>query len=318
MTTEQEFFLQILADHLAGKDTAPREGIDWNTLKEFAHTHQVEGIVYFQCREQFPEAMRPAAEQAFGATLYYSANRRRIMEEIAGALRARGIGFFTVKGFAVARYYPKPALRTMGDCDIVVHRADMQAAVDVMRGLGFQGSEISDCVQWGCDRDGLHFELHNALVQGGEFTTTDQEDFFNDFDPYVDGETLDLSFHFLFLLMHLRKHFLNYGVGLRQFMDLAVVIRGGEGLNWDWMLDRLDKLRLLRFARVCGMLLKRWFGVDSPLAAAPEPDLEEQLTGIILAGGVFGFADRENLTNFSRTALAKAGGPAWMKPFVYI
>ena len=317
MTREQEFFIQVLSDHLAGRKTDHSDGLDWAEIMKLSRSHQVDGIVFYQCRDLIPQEIRSSFEQAFGATLYYYTNRKLAMEEIAAALRAAKLPFFTVKGFAVAQYYPLPALRTMGDCDIIVHQADMQAAVAVLQGLGFRGSEQTTVQQWGCDRNGLHFELHDSLVQNGEFTTGDQVKFFNTFDPYITGEGLDWSFHFLFLLMHLRKHFLNYGVGFRQFMDLAAIIKNGPELRWDWMREKLEQLHLLRFACVCCSMLKSWFGISAPLEAQPlEPELEKKLTEMILHGGVFGFADENNFSNYSRTALAKARVPRWLKPFV--
>ena len=47
-----------------------------------------------------------------------------MMDEIESAFTQAKIKFFAVKGLEVAGYYPVPTLRTMGDCDIIVHESD--------------------------------------------------------------------------------------------------------------------------------------------------------------------------------------------------
>ncbi len=317
MTSEHAFFIQVLSDHLAERKTILYDILNWAEIMKISQSHQVDGIVFYQCKDIIPQGIRSSFEQAYGTTLYYHVNRKLAMDEITTALEDAKLPFFTVKGFTVAQYYPLPALRTMGDCDIIVHHADMQAAIAILKEMGFQGSKLTIVQEWGCDRNGLHFELHDSLVQNGEFTTWSQVKFFNEFDPYISNEGLDWSFHFLFLLMHLRKHLLYCGAGFRQFMDLAVVIRNGPDLNWDWIQERLHELHLYQFACICCAMLENWFDISAPLDYKPlDPKLQENLTEMILRGGVFGFSDENNLLNYSKTALAKTRGPRLVKSFL--
>ena len=137
MKAEQGFFLQIMADHLAGGKTAPRTGIDWTIMKEFAHAHQVEGIIYYQCQEFMPEEACAFFERRFNASLYYYMNRKPLMQNIREVLSANGIPYFIVKGLEVAKYYPVPGLRTMGDTDIIVHAQDRDRAAKILTDSGF-------------------------------------------------------------------------------------------------------------------------------------------------------------------------------------
>ena len=314
MTAEKAFFLRVLSDHLSGRATGPAEGLDWEVLCRLSRSHQVDGIVYYQCKDFVPADMRAVFERAFSATIYYCTNRSALMNEIASALRGKRMFFFTVKGFTVAQHYPLPMLRTMGDCDIVLHRDDIPQAAAMLVGMGFHGSDTVSVQQWGCDKDGLHFEIHDRLVQEGEYATAAQAGFFNDYDRYVTDGVLDSSFHFLFLLMHLRKHFLNRGVGIRQFMDLAVMIRNNPDLRWDWIEESLQRLELRKFAHVCFALIDKWFGISAPVKADPLPDsLTEKIAGKTLDGGVFGYQDEQNRFSDARTALIQGGGPLWLR-----
>ena len=306
------FLLRILADHLAQRPTQPPEDVDWEALFRLAQMHQVSGIVYAQCKHDIPEDKQAAFKKKYSATLFYYANRVRDMSEVGAAFSAAGIPYCAVKGLEVARYYPAPALRTMGDCDIVVSPDDTARAIEAMRRLGFQDKK--EMHAWTCEKDGRAYELHNVLMEKDEIAKDAQKAFFNNYMVYVRDNSLDWSFHFLFLLMHLRKHFLNSGVGLRQFFDLAVLIERCPELNWDWIVPKAAELHLRKLLHTCCFLLAAWFGVHAPIAyESLEDELADTITKTILKNGVFGFDDEENLENHTKSLLIRADGPRWIK-----
>ena len=314
MIQEKEFFLRVLSDHLAGRETVPVASLDWERIVAYANAQQLGGIVETQCRGFMPKDAMVCLKQKRNTAIYCYMKYQAALNEIGSAFRAAGISFFVVKGLDVARYYPIPALRTMGDCDIVVPHRQMRAAVAEMKRMGFTSEREDTAQQWGASRHGLTIELHDALVQHGEFTNRRQRVFFNHFERYVHDGSLDRSFHFLFLLMHLRKHFLNYGAGFRQFMDLAVMIIKEPKLDWRWIEENLLALQLRDFAHNCYALLERWFGISAPVDyARPEKDFYEEITEQVFSGGVFGMDAENNLDNAAKTALAKARGPLWLR-----
>lgn len=314
MNEEQRFFINILADHIKEKKTDCFQKMNWEKISKLSRIHQVEGIVYTQCKAFMPENLVDEYSDYYSKTLYSYANRKALMNGISNLLKESGIAFFTVKGFMISKYYPISAMRTMGDCDIVVHRYDFPATVELLRANGFDGNDIISAEQWECEKNGFHFEVHDKLLQEGEFATNRQAAFFNEFDQYVDNGEIDPSFHFLFLLMHLRKHFLNRGVGIRQFMDLALMSQKEADLQWDWIETTLFELGLSKYAHVCYLLVEKWFGVIIPVEKEELSDESyEILTEKILNNGVFGFDNNENIMANAHTALLKAKGPIWFR-----
>ena len=314
MSQEQYLFIRILADFLSGKKTNPDTDVDWLKILQMAKIHQVQGIVYYQCKNLLPDNICKTLEEAYLSTTYYYINRKALMGEISRTFNQSELPFFCVKGYEVARYYPIPALRTMGDCDIVVHRKDVPKAAKLLQQRGYKGNETTTLQQWGCNKNRMHFEIHNKLVQEGEYATLAQIKFFNNYEQYFKDGIIDPSFHFMYLLMHLRKHFLNRGVGIRQFMDLAVMIMNNDQLNWCWIEDKLDYLDLLRFAHVCYALVENWFGVAAPVKYVRiDKAFVDQMTSKIIADGVFGFDNEENKKTDARTALIISKGPLWLR-----
>ena len=78
MNREECAFIRILSDHLSQIDTNICEELEWSAISDYAHMHQVEGIIYFQCRNLMPEDIRAKLEQAFYATVYDFSNRKPV------------------------------------------------------------------------------------------------------------------------------------------------------------------------------------------------------------------------------------------------
>lgn len=315
MTREQNTFLKILSDHLNGRETAPAEGVDWAAVERIARDHQVAGMVYVQCRDFPPEGVRTGLAEKNASELYYYYGRVKLFDQVAQALTEAGIPFYTVKGLNVAKLYPVPALRTMGDCDIIVHPEDKERAHDVFVAMGFEPHSRED-MEWAYWKNGIEFELHDHLLYD-EIVNDEQGIAFSekawDHAQMVKGSqfALDWSFHFVFLLLHLRKHILGSGVGFRQFMDLDVVMRRCA-LDWPWINTALETLGLVRFARVCFGLLNRWFETPLPFPCEEmEEGFYEEATNKIFANGIFGFHDKANRENRALNAITQKSGRRW-------
>lgn len=50
--------------------------------------------------------------------------------------------------YEVAEYYPVPALRTMGDCDIVVQKSDRLNCNKILQKLGYESIRNEDDGEW--------------------------------------------------------------------------------------------------------------------------------------------------------------------------
>lgn len=311
MTKEQIFFTGVLADHLNKRKTASADGLNWDLLLSYAKSHQVEAILYYQCKDFLPPEIRSRLTQLYASTLFYYTNRTKQFEEICRAFAERRLSFYTVKGLDVAELYPIPALRTMGDCDIVVHSEDKASAHEMMMSLGYT-NDWHHSVEWTYFKNKLEFEIHDHLLYDEMVNSQISKDFTDLAWEYVvpcNQECrylLDASFHFVFLLLHLKKHFLNSGVGFRQFMDLAVVVQHQE-LNWPWIEKTLTKLELLDFAKVCLGFCERWFGIPMPLKSEPDSSFFEASTEKIFENGIFGFHDAENKDNGMLNRVQRVG-----------
>ena len=309
MTPEQYFFIEILNNHLAGVETKFEQDVDWNTVLAYARMHQVEGIIYYQCKRIMPLEMRAFLDRKFGVTLFYFKNEENALKEIIEAFERTSIPYFTVKGLDIARCYPVPEMRTMGDLDIIVHEKDKQKAGEALELLGYSSSsEKAPDYDWSYSRHKVHVELHHQLFYIEPGIDKKHADFFNACWDYIENGKLNWNFHFLFIMAHLQKHFIHSGVGFRMFMDLAAIIKNDPGLDWKWIEEKLENLKMRQFTRVCISLCEKWFGVRAPIRCEMlDEAFIEEATGKILANGVFGFSDINNKDNVTISRIVEHG-----------
>lgn len=297
MTREETYFINNLSDHLNGKTTEPVYDLDWNKIFKLSINHQVTGIISAQCKNLIPDEVKPLFQRAQAKAYYYYLKRKNIQKELDDAFNEKGIEHFTVKGLLISDYYPIPALRTMGDIDLVVHTEDRERADVILREKNFRLTNQSKA-EWVYYQNDIEIELHDHLIYEQVINRSCMVKFLSSFWSYVDNDTLDPSYHFLYLLLHIRKHFMNSGIGFRQFMDLAVMAVKEQSLNWIWIHEKLQELDLLKFASTCFGLIKMWFGIMIPNEILlPDEAFFEIATETIMHNGIFGFNNVDNRGN---------------------
>lgn len=114
----------------------------------------------------------------------------------------------------------------------------------------------------------------------------------------VDGAVFNatsLRFNVIYQLLHVYKHLLEEGIGLRQMLDYYMVLRrwaeAGEGNN-DEVMRLLHRFDCDRFAAACMYVLQQVFLMpDALLICRPDARFGEFLLQEILRAGNFGHAD---------------------------
>lgn len=313
MTSTKQFFLTCLDDHLHNRQTIgiPRD-VDMDELFVLSKSHDVVGIIYHQLKKEL--ANKAPFLQNYSASIFYFAGRNKCFEQLTTEFNKHSIRFAVVKGQAIAPLYPVPALRTMGDIDLLICESQKPQIHEIMAQLRYECLSDSNSRDWDYKNNTIEFELHPLMIYPDEQVEKKEYiRFFNDFWPYVDVHgNLKKEFHLLYLFVHLRKHLLNHGAGVRQFMDIAVFTGAYQKeMDWNWIGEKLEELDLTRFAQMCYTFLYRWFEFDSPMEILEiSEELYQNSTQRILENGVFGFQaadDKEALLSYDVAKGGKAG-----------
>jgi hypothetical protein len=176
--------LRILVD-LVSERIAPQEipSALWPELISLALVHGTAPLLNRVLKKRGPDllpkaqmqALAHAARRAAWADLFFEAGVRRISR----AMEAAEIPAVWLKGASLARtVYPESALRPMGDLDLLVGFAKREAAISVLKELGFQfAADIllrppsgKNAAQPGKTAETYlkHLALHHDVLKGGK------------------------------------------------------------------------------------------------------------------------------------------------------
>ena len=284
LTREEQFFIRVLRDYLHEEPTETDPSLNWKLIKEYADRHQLSAIFYKQTKNEI-------FRKSYAFQLYHYQNLNQILVSLKELLK--DCEYIMVKGMDLAELYPTPALRSMGDIDILIHEKDREKIHGLLLdgGFCFKGEYIASELKY--EKNGYALEVHDSLVHrspGKEKRVT----YFQQAWAYAKNGKLDWSFHLLYLIEHLRQHFVGKGVGFRQFLDIAFVCEKGN-IDWSFLSEELKKLELYEFATSVFAFLESWLKIRVPFE---KRRLSEafycRASRKIFADGVFGFDNEEN------------------------
>lgn len=175
-------------------------------------------------------------EKIYGVFNSYVLYDALVLEEyknITKVLNQNSIEYSILKGINLNKYYPETYLRYMCDIDILVNKKDFQEASKILLSMGYKKGEFSNHDQ-GFIKDPFNVELHYKLIDqkeyGGEYFKNPFSLMMKkeDSSEFVFAKKEDEYFYYL---CHLLKHYEEYGIGFKHFLDLHLF---GKNNNLDY------------------------------------------------------------------------------------
>ena len=201
-------------------------------------------------------------ERWISTLLHIEEKNRKIeslAERIVSSLNAEGMKTEVFKGISVAKWYRNPMVRSYGDIDVVISEG-FEKITDILdkKRIPFR-RDHQDIV---CRIEDIDVEFHpqREYVYCPKDNRTLQQLVMD----YPDSPEVYLAC----IIVHLRRHMLTYGVGMKQICDVAAMLRNAE-LDMDFMAEVIDRLHMARFCSALFGFIKRRFRVEC-LPIAPD------------------------------------------------
>lgn len=219
---------------------------------------------------------------------------------LCDALEKAKIPFIPLKGAVIRKYYPEPWMRTSCDIDVLVHKEDLESAVEYLRhNLNYSGGSRGSHDIGLHSPAGVYVELHFDLVEEGRaknaikiLSTVWNNSRLCDGSDYR-YEMTDEFFYF-YHIVHMAKHFEDGGCGIRPFIDIVILDNMADA-----DVKKRDKLlndgKLFEFAQACRRMSKVWFGDECG------DETTGYMQSYVLSGGSYG-------TTYNRVAFNKKRG----------
>lgn len=274
---QRENFIAVLRA-ACGNGEAPLSAPDWDALAETARLQSLTALFYtgavrYAAFEAWDAGRRAALQRSAVSVVAAQAVRTQVFLEVYRALCGAGLRPIVLKGIVLRQMYGALGdYRPSGDEDLYLPGDAALRCKAVLEQRGWRmASPAAGMPEGGPppemsfdDADRLlHLEIHPTLFE----TDCEDLDRINRFfggaaqravPLEIEGTrlwTLNETDHYLYLFLHLAKHFKYAGVGVRQILDLMYFERvHGARIDWPAVRKGRERIALLR---MYGMLPKK-------------------------------------------------------------
>ena len=302
----------------------PQTDEEWKRLLALADCHEILPLIEDGLeQDNIPEEQRRIIQLKTAKTVHKGIQLQVLNSRLTTILEKAGMIAVTMKGSAVARFYPVPEYRKTTDLDLFIASAnDVGKAVRILRDNGFAPSG-----KW-------HANHHIVLVSGKnevvELHTTWAEAFkekhLNQYLERCQKESVqhvhlvewqglqmyayETAWQAFYLLIHMLQHFVGSGFGLRNLCDWVVLWE-----NCDEEKARRDFWEMAcesgtaEFAKAITAICVRYLGLNPKKSPVPaehpaEQDVTDALLRDILDAGEFGYSESERMVGMEGNSLA--------------
>ncbi len=296
----------------------PTEGIDFNYIYKVCKLHDIANTTFYAV-EKLNNKPEEKLLKIWRDERNKGVHRNMIQRMEADALKEtfneNEIDFMPVKGFPVCELYPKADYRYMGDLDYLIRSEDLQKAGALIKNMGYMPDHIGQFHHDEYIKPPLMvLELHHSMVKASSRFSDYYKGFINK-GKNVGGHEYKMSDEdlYIFLIVHLFKHYEESGTGIRSFMDMYLVNKKMlPNLDHEYIDSELEKLGLTEFCEFVYRISSKWF-VDGDVDSFSEDEI------YIIISGVYGsehnlYANRIKGKKTSKVIFKRIFPPvSWMK-----
>lgn len=246
MTSNQMLLIQLLRMSIAGESTDCNAfaGADWMALIEELCNQATLGLAWSGV-EKNPKML---SMLTMDDKLEFYGQTRKVVErnkevnkavcQIVSALNEAGINSILLKGQGCASFYPDPLYRSSGDIDLLVGKDNFYKAQECLKKAGLVSDWIHEDMVHGMLTCGdVTLELHKfAQVLVGKKDEIFQKavlpclgDCYDECPRVIIDDTevalLPIELNAVFTFIHMFRHFVGYGIQLRQPCDWLLMMR---------------------------------------------------------------------------------------------
>lgn len=282
--------------------------VDWPEILRLARAQNVHALIFdvaseileFRKTQEYEACMRTAMAQTAGQI-----KRTEAFLELYRAFGAAGLHPIVMKGVVCRRMYGGYSdHRPSGDEDILIQKEEYEKVKRVLVSQGYlperetvtsgQLEELQEISFHHAD-SGLCIEVHtNPFGRENNLRRQMNDCFQSVFDhPIkldVEGTilwTMNHTDHFLFLILHVFRHMMASGFGIRQVLDILMYDKAyGDEIDQDYIRKVLGQIGAKKFFGDLVYIGNRYLGFRLPEMG--ETSCPEELLLDLLDNGIFG------------------------------
>jgi len=321
-------FLAVINTAIRGRPMKLKKP-DWERISAYAKSHNIVPLVYEGCSKyeifnKTPIELRNKYFASSIAKIREQILRTQIFLDIYEKLLSAGIKPLLLKGLICRSLYGELAdHRPSRDEDIYIKKEDFDLCRNILEQNGFAmekldlaGKALSELsVVTFLHKSGLILEVHLSLIENtSQINSRLNSCFENAYEDCVgqelDGRLIYSMSHtkcYLYLFLHFYKHFISYGVGIRQVLDLLLY---GEKyyseIDWEKVEENIRSLSADKL--YADLLYIGSLYLDINIKTGFSGGIYSLLLEDIMNAGVFGRATPERRIGANMTISAARSG----------
>lgn len=290
---ESHYLIHLLSAVL--KDIQPQnppDKLNWENLYKLAVWHGVSNMVCYgvsrlTCDNQPTQDILKKFQNDRKKAVAREATQHIAVEQILEAFEEKGIASMPLKGCLVKYLYPLPDMRLMADIDIFFKTEQAEKVKKIMLEQGYTVKHEGGNHDVYYRQPYMNIEMHHRLISEDSSYSGDYLNKTWDRAVLKPGcrHTYEFSHEdfYIYLLIHLTKHYTGGGTGVRSFLDIWLYKeRYKAEMDWDYIQAELNEINLREFAENVLGLCEVWFGNMESNA------LYEEMTEYVIYSGVYG------------------------------
>lgn len=251
----KEYFLNCVAAVINGGEIPAMPGeVDERTVFSLAVRNSAQALLYFANEESriFSDELTLKLKKSYQAAMLREMSQQAEIKIIRKEFDENGISFMLLKGSHLKALYPKPEMRFMVDMDVLVRKADVEKAREILISHGLRQSMNNGKDIVLLKEPFLTVELHNTLFMEDYYMydyflgVWDRAEKVSDFEYKMSDADL-----YIYSLAHLAEHYTTAGACFRPTMDIYLMNKKVNVLNTqearEYISAELEKLELNSF-----------------------------------------------------------------------
>ena len=257
------FYKSVNEDYQFNEDI---RDIDFNRILKISSINRVSNCIYYGMLKLDKDIQSNISNiESFKKECLIYGIKEKVQEndilDIIKAFEKENIDMLFFKGFVLKDIYPLKDMRVMGDIDFLVQEKDVDKACKVLESIGFKKDENTDFnVEIGYKRN-IEVELHKKLAVSEKKYFDNAWDNKVKFLDYPNTYTLDINYHFIYLLDHAMHHMKKGGLGMKYPMDFYLYLNKYD-VDFKFIKPILKDLKLEKFAKLIILLCNKWFNLS--------------------------------------------------------
>ena len=269
--------------------------VKWEKVFNIAKQHRVTAISYdglmnlysveefFLHKDLLEKWAKNAEEQKIIDLL-----QKKSLDRLQEKLEEEKIYYFIFKGFTLKNLYKKTYFREMSDLDILVSQDKLNCVEDILITMGYELPGKIGNINFNANIGKLlHIDVQSELFTSYYYPEIYQ--YFKSNGPRIKNGYLlewDTTNEYIYLFIHLYKHFHYGGIGIRFILDLWLFNKKyHEEIDWEKVNQTFTNLNLIDDYKKIINLSVDWFEENVY-------GRDELLEEYILSNGLFGSLDQ--------------------------